>query len=71
MSTRAPRLVDPATYPRRFVTLQAAAQYLEINRRTLTKYLDEGLLHSVRYNGRRRLEVTALAAFERQARARR
>ena len=69
MSAR-PRLVDPATHPRRYVTLGAAAAYLEIDRRTLHKYLDEGLLPSVRYNGRRRLEVAELAAFERRARRR-
>lgn len=70
MSTRAPRLVDPATHPQRFVTLGVAAKYLEIDRRTLHKYLDEGLLACVRYNGRRRLEVAELAAFERRARRR-
>lgn len=65
-----PRVLDPITHPRRFVTLQAAARYLEIDRTTLNKYLDEGLLASVRYNGRRRLEVAEVVAFERRARRR-
>lgn len=65
-----PRLTDLATYSRRYVSLREAARWLEIDPKTLNKYLAEGLLPVVRHNGRRRLEVTALARFEREARRR-
>ena len=67
----APRLVDPATYPRRYVTLQAAAAYLEVDRRTLHKYLDAQLLKCVTFRTRCRIAVADLVAFERRHRIRR
>lgn len=69
MSAR-PRLTDLATHPRKYVSLSEAARFLEIDRATLNKYLAEGLMPTVRHNGRRRLEVAALARFEREARRR-
>lgn len=61
-----PRIVDPATHPRRYVCLRVAAAYLEVDRRTLNKYLDSGLLDATWFERRRKIAVTELLAFERR-----
>ena len=63
-----PRIVDPATHPRRYVSLVVAAEYLEVNRRTLHNYLDERLLEFTEFGHRRKVEVADLVAFERRQR---
>lgn len=67
---REPRIQDLATHPRRSVSLRVAARYLDIDVRTLRKYLDSGLLDYVTRGERRKIEITALAAFEERQRTR-
>lgn len=66
-----PWITDPATHARRYVTLRVAARYLEVDRRTLNKYLSEGLLEATRFGERRRVEVAELVAFEKRQRIKR
>lgn len=63
-----PWIVDPATHPRRYVSLRVAARYLESDRRTLNKFLDEGLLQPTWFGKRRKVEVVELVAFEQRQR---
>lgn len=58
------RITDPATHPRRYVSLVVAADYLEVDRKTLNTYLDAGLLPFTLFKSRRRILVTDLVAFE-------
>jgi hypothetical protein len=66
-----PWIVDPATHPRRYVSLRVAAHYLEVDRRTLNKYLAEGLVEATAFGERRKVAVTELTAFEQRQRVRR
>lgn len=59
-----PRIVDPETHPRRYVSLVVAAEYLEVHRTTLGKWLDAGLLAFKQFGRRRKVEVSELTAFE-------
>lgn len=68
---RESRIVDPATHPRRYVSLRVAAAWLEIDPRTLNKYLDSGLLEFEWFDRRRRIAVAELVAYERRRRSRR
>jgi predicted site-specific integrase-resolvase len=45
------------------VSLVVAAAFLEVDRRTLRKYLDEGLIAYEQRRSRRRVAVAELAAF--------
>lgn len=59
-----PRIVDPATHPRAWVNLSVAAHFLEMDRRALIAYIDEGRL-TVEYKGRRRkAHVDELVRFK-------
>lgn len=62
------RITDPATHPKRYVSLQVAAEYLEVHPTTLRKYLREGLLDFSRFGSRRKIEVKELVAFEQRHR---
>jgi hypothetical protein len=59
-----PRIVDPHTHPRRYVSLRVAATYLEVDARTLAKFLDAGTLPCRHVGSRRQIPVAALPAFE-------
>lgn len=59
-----PRIVDPATHPRRHVSLVVAAAYLEVDRKTLNKWLDAGMLSFEDRGSRRRIAVAELVDFE-------
>jgi len=61
---REPRITDPATHPRRYVSLVVAAAYLEVDRKTLNKYLDAGLLAYRQDGGRRKIAVAELVAYD-------
>lgn len=63
-----PRIVDPATHPRRYVSLRVAAEYLEVSRYALHNYLDERLLEFSIFGHRRKIAVADLVAFERRQR---
>lgn len=64
---REPPLTSPATDPRRYVSMVVAAAYLNITRKTLGEWLDEGRLPHFNFGSRRRLLVSDIAAFERKA----
>jgi excisionase family DNA binding protein len=58
---REPRIVDPSTHPRPFVSLIVAAEYLGIDRRTLHKLIDEGQIEAVTRGCFLRVPVRQLA----------
>jgi excisionase family DNA binding protein len=64
-----PRIVDPATHPRRYVSLRVAAAYLEVNEKTLAKYLASGQIAFTQFGSRRKLRVDDLVAFEQRNRS--
>lgn len=59
-----PRIVDPTNHPRRYVSLRVAAIYLEVDPRTLGKFLDAGTLPYSEHGRRRRIAVADIVAFE-------
>lgn len=59
-----PRITDPRTHPRRFVSLAVAADYLETDQRTLRKWLEHGLIAFEDRGTHRRIAVSELVAFE-------
>lgn len=61
-----PRIVDPATHPRRYVSPRVAAIWLEVDEKTLRKYLSAGLIPYMQVMSRRRIEVSALVEFEKR-----
>lgn len=40
--TPEPRIIDPATHTRKWVNLTVAAEFLEMDRRALNAYLEDG-----------------------------
>lgn len=66
-----PRIVDPATHPKRYVSLKIAALYLEIDEKTLYKLLDNGLIEYVVIGRLRKIEPCELVAYETRQRVRR
>ena len=58
-----PRIVDPATHPRRYVSPTVAAAFLEVDRKTFRKYLDGGLIAYEQYPHRVKIAVAELVAF--------
>ena len=63
-----PRLVDPATHPRRTVCLRVAAEYLGIDERTVRARLDEGELYGFKSGKAYRIEVDELVAYREKCR---
>lgn len=59
-----PRIVDPATHPRKLVSLVVAAAFLECDRRTLNKYIKLGMLAYEDRATRRKIAVAELVAFQ-------
>jgi excisionase family DNA binding protein len=64
VTRREPRIVDPATHPRRYVSLRVAAIYLEVDRRTLNKWIDERLIIATQFGRRRKIATQEIVAFE-------
>lgn len=67
-----PRIVNPETHPYRWVTFTVAAEFLEMPRRALREYADEGKL-SYEFKGKRpKIHIDELLRFQRwlQQRAR-
>lgn len=58
-----PRIVDPETHPRRTVCLRVAAEYLEIDERTLKASIDDGGLEAFRLGKVYRIELAELVAY--------
>lgn len=61
---REPRIVDPLTHPKRYVSLTVAADYLEVDLKTLRKYLEAGMLAYQDLVTHRKIAVSELVAFE-------
>lgn len=62
-----PRIFDAATHPRRWVSLIVAAEFLEVDRKTLGIYLADRRLEFQWFGRRRKIAVAELVAFlERQ-----
>jgi excisionase family DNA binding protein len=66
---REPRLTDPANHPRRTVCLRVAAEYLEIDERTVRARLDEGELFGFKSGKAYRIEVSELVAYREKCRS--
>lgn len=62
------RITDPSTHPKRTVCLRVAAEYLEIDERTLRLFVESGDLPAFRPGRIYRIAVTDLMAFERRGR---
>lgn len=60
-----PRIVTLATHPRRAVCLRVAAEYLDINERTLRARIELGRLRVVRDGKSYRIPLESIAAYER------
>jgi len=59
-----PRIHDAATHPRRYVSLIVAAEYLAVDRKTISGWLDEGRLPFYEFGKRRRILLADLIAYE-------
>lgn len=66
-----PRITDPATHPRRYVSLVVAAAYLEMDRKTLLVYLADGKIEYVWSGKRRKIAVAEVLAFDERRRVQR
>ena len=60
-----PRIVDPATHPHRWVNFTVAAEFVEMDRRALNSYVDEGRVAYEWKGRRRRINVDELVRFKR------
>lgn len=58
-----PRIESLDTYPRRWVRLNVAAEYLEIDYRTLCDWIDEGRINATPYGKQRRISIEELKRF--------
>lgn len=67
---REPRIMNPSQHTRRYVSLVVAAEYLEVNRKTLNAYIEEGLLAAYQFGARRRVRAKDLVEFEERQRVR-
>lgn len=65
-----PRIVDPATHPRRYVSVRVAADWLEEEEKQVRKYLDSGLLPYAWKGQRRKILVAELVAFDQRQQVR-
>jgi len=63
-----PRITNLGTHPRKAVSLRVAAIYLEVDEKTLRKWLSSGLLGYIMRGRRRKIETNELAAFEERQR---
>ena len=59
-----PRIVDPATHPRPFVSLTVAAAFLEIDRRALNHFIAAGRLLAYPRGRMRQVKVADLTVFK-------
>lgn len=61
--TREQRITDPNAHPRKFVSLAVAADFLEVDRKTLNAWLNNGDLVFVQFGRRRKIAVRELVAY--------
>lgn len=62
--TPEPRLVDPATHPRRSVGLKVGADFLGMGERTLRRRIEEGLIPAYRDGKLYRIKVRELVRYK-------
>ena len=60
---REPRITSLETYPKKWVLLVVAAEWLEIDTRTLSGMIDEGLIRAVKHGKFNRIHIDELKAF--------
>jgi hypothetical protein len=61
--TREPRITNPDAHPRKFVSLAVAADFLEVDRKTLNTWLSNQDLSFTWFGRRRKIAVLELAAY--------
>jgi excisionase family DNA binding protein len=61
-----PRITDLDTHPDRFVCLIVAAEYLELDVRTLDRWIDEGRIVAVPFGRRRKIAKDELQRVTRE-----
>ena len=61
-----PPLVDPATHPRRTVSLSVAAKFLGVHAETLRARIEAGLLPAYRDGKVYKIQVRALVRYQRE-----
>lgn len=59
-----PRIVDPQTHQQRWVNLTVAAEFLDMGRRALNAYVDEGKLTVELRSRRYKVHVDELVRFK-------
>lgn len=59
-----PRIVDPDTHPRPFVSLTVAARFLDIDRRALIHFIAAGQIAAYAQGRMRKVRVADLVAFK-------
>jgi excisionase family DNA binding protein len=64
-----PRIIDPATHPRRRVCLAVAADYLCISERTVKARIESGVLPAYRDGRVYRIDIDDLCAYDKNRRA--
>lgn len=64
-----PRIVDPATHPRREVGLRVAAEYLGLDERTVRARIEEGRLPAYRDGKVYSISIADLVQYDRRRRA--
>lgn len=62
--TKDARITDPATHPRKFVSLTVAAAFLEVDRKTLSTWLANRDLAFMWFGRRRKIAVAELVAYQ-------
>ena len=60
---REPRIDNLETYPKKYACLRVAAEYLEIDIRTLDAWIDDGTIEAVPYGKHRRIAIEELRRF--------
>lgn len=59
-----PRIIDPATHPRREVCLRVGAKFLGLDERTLRARIESGVIAAKRDGKIYRIAVEALVRYE-------
>jgi hypothetical protein len=59
-----PRIEDPATHPKRWVNFTVAAEFLEMDRRALNAYVDEGKVAAEFKGRRRKIHINEIVRFK-------
>lgn len=66
--TAEPRIVDPATHPRSSVCLTVAAEWLQIDERTVLARIEDGLLRGWKDGKAYRIDILDLVSYDQRRR---